>query len=167
MEVHQLVHGSKVQIIMISLHLHERMQNIHMWEGWQCGRIVTYLIEGHMLDFTLLQLHDTLNLSPSPAKSCLAEWEQWGKVADLSCCHCTFTRVSKETPYSTSSFSHNQPCDCITNFSLSFPKLQTYWEIPTVRNMVPLNFFPFQLQRGNIFSKLGYILGSIMPCRTQ
>lgn len=111
----------------------------------------------HMPDFTLLQLRDAWNhLSPAPAKSCLAEWEQGGKVADSSCCLCAFTRVSKETPYSTSCLFMWPALWLHKNFPLSLPKLQTCWGSSAVRNIVSLNFFPnFQFQRGNLFSKLG------------
>lgn len=140
---------------MISLHLHKRRQNIQMWDGWLCGRTMIYLRGTHAWLYTAVTwCTKSLTITSKELPCRTGAMGKSGKLVLLLLL----------TPCSTSAYSCKQPCDSITNFPLSLPKLQTCWESPTVRNMVSLNFFPFQLQKGNIFSKLDNLLGSIMPC---
>lgn len=76
------VHGSEVQITMISVHLHERMKNVQRCQTQPSDGIMTHLRD---ICLALLQIHDAINLSPSSANSCLAAWDN-GKTVLLSLC---------------------------------------------------------------------------------
>lgn len=152
-----------MQIILISLHLHEKMKNIQMcsvaglWHiserdtcpTLQCWSYVMHQISHHHHQRAALQNGSNR--------------ETW------QTCPVVFVHSpgwASKLPIAHLPFHVNSPVTEKQIFLWVFEScrhVETAW----VRNMVSKNFLPFQLQRGNLVLKLGDILGSIMPCRTQ